>query len=225
MTQEWLRHSLLDETSVVYGFGTRGSPRRARQRRPQQVHGAGVTTFDACAGPALPEADVIVSRAAGREVAIVTADCVPILVATADGAAVAAIHAGWRGLAQGVVGTGVAALRELAGDARDLVAVVGPHIGPCCYEVDAPVITGLGERFGAELTAHMRPTRPGHVAVDLGALARVDLHRAGLRPATTGVVPGACTHCDAERFHSYRRDGPKSGRLVHFIAAAASERA
>jgi YfiH family protein len=218
MTREWLRHEVFESRGIQHGFGTRNAPERPDGRRPQQVHGVEVTTWDACAGPDLPSADAITATAPGTEVAVVTADCVPILVANRDGSAVAAIHAGWRGLALGVVEAGVAALRTRANDAASLLAVVGPHIGACCYEVDAPVIAGLRSRFGAGFDGAARSTRAGHVALDLAALVKVDLERAGISGDAVGRFHGACTRCDARRFHSYRRDGPGGGRLVHFIA-------
>ena len=222
MTEGWIRHPLLAACGVEHGFGLRGTTREGLLR-PRQVHGATVASALACSGPSPPDADTITSKLAGQAVAVVTADCVPILVASADGSAVAAVHAGWRGLAAGVIAAGVAALAELAGGVASLVAVVGPHIGACCYEVDEPVLDGLGDRFGDLLASTTRPTRPGHVALDLGGLSRLALGRAGLLPAAVGSVPDACTCCDAQRFHSFRRDGSRSGRLVHFIAARAHE--
>jgi YfiH family protein len=140
-------------------------------------------------------------------------------MATSCGTTVAAVHAGWRGLAAGVVTAGVAAVRELARRPSPLVAAIGPHIGACCYEVDGPVVDALRERFAPALEGASRPTRPGHVAIDLAALAREALVGAGLAPDAIGVLPDACTRCDRERFFSYRRDGLAAGRLVHFIAA------
>jgi hypothetical protein len=214
-----LRHELLDAAGVAHGFGVRGLAPPPGLRRPQQVHGASVTQASACAGAEAPRADAIVSALPGVPVGVVTADCVPILVAAEGGAAVAAIHAGWRGLASGVIAAGIGALRaESEGEAR-LVAVIGPHIGGCCYEVDEPVLEALEPIFGRDLTAALRPARPGHAWLDLGRLARAALLRAGLAPSALGQLPGACTRCDPVRFHSYRREGPAAGRLHHFIAA------
>jgi hypothetical protein len=152
-------------------------------------------------------------------IGVVTADCVPILVATQTGAAVAAIHAGWRGLACGVVEAGIAALRAGAEGSPRLVAAIGPHIGACCYEVDEPVLSALAPGFGKDLAAALRPGRPGHAWLDLGQLTRTALLRAGVAPDTLGLLPHACTRCHPERFHSYRREGVSAGRLYHFIAA------
>ena len=145
--------------------------------------------------------------------------CVPILLAGERGRAVAAVHAGWRGLAGGVIGAGLAALRDRIGESEKIVAAIGPHIGPCCYEVDEPVLAAMAERFSRALPEASRPTRPGHVRLDLARLARDALSAEGVDPARIGSQTVACTACDSERFHSYRRDGPKAGRLFHFIAA------
>jgi len=214
-----LRHSLLTACGVEHGFGTRTSGEPAELLRPRQVHGAATVTAAQCEAAAMPEADAVISARAAQRIGVMTADCVPILVANTGGSAVAAIHAGWRGLAAGVIESGVRSLREAAGPAEPLVAVIGPHIGPCCYEVDEPVLGPLRVRFGAELESATRPSLPGRALLDLGALTQRALCDAGVEPGSLGAIRDACTRCDAERFHSYRRDGSRSGRLFHFIAA------
>lgn len=213
-----LEHPLLTRSGVRHGFCLRGDPGPPGLRRPRQVHGAAVTTAAVCAaagGP--PEADAVLSGEPDVAVGIVTADCVPVLLAAGSGRAVAAVHAGWRGLALGVIGAGVRALRDALGGEATLVAAIGPHIGACCYEVDAPVIEALRPRFGASLGGALQPTRAGHALLDLSVLARESLRAAGLASGEVGFC-GACTRCDPARFHSYRRDGAGAGRLVHFIA-------
>ena len=214
----WLRHALLEEAGIAHGFGTRASRPPEGLLRPRQVHGARVILLSRVSGEALGEADAVVSNAPGRPVGVVTADCVPILLATPSGC-VAAVHAGWRGLAAGVIGAALEALAELAPDARAACAAIGPHVGPGCYEVDAPVVDALAPRFGAALEAALGATQPGHWRLDLGALARCELERAGVAAARIGALDGACTACDRERFHSFRRDGPNAGRLFHFAVA------
>jgi polyphenol oxidase len=209
----WLEHPLLAAAGVRHGFGLRTSPAR-EVRRPVQVHGAAVVRADD--GGPLGEADAALATRPGVSVGVVTADCVPVLVAA--GGAVAAVHAGWRGLAAGVIPRAVAALDEAAPGAA-LVAAVGPCIRGCCYEVDGPVLDALGARFGGALDAALRPARPGHALLDLAALARAALLAAGIEEERVGVVAGACTRCDAARFHSYRRDGPAAGRLLSWIEA------
>jgi YfiH family protein len=215
----WLTHPLLSERGVEHGFGLRNSTPPVDLHRPNQVHGARIVAAAACGGPDRPDADGVVSAAPGVRVAVVTADCVPILLASSGGHAVAALHAGWRGLAAGVVAAGVAALAELAPAPSSPVATIGPHIGPCCYEIDDSVSDALRPQFGSSLDSALTPTRPGHAWLDLGALAREALLAAGLAAAAVGSLCDVCTRCDAERFHSYRRDGGAAGRLVHFIAA------
>jgi YfiH family protein len=216
-----IRHPLLEACGVAHGFGVRGSPEPPGCVRPRQVHGIQVMTAHRAGGAGIEEADAIVSDVSGLAVAVVSADCVPILVTDRAGAHVAAIHAGWRGLAAGVVAEGLAALTRAGAAPAQLCAVIGPHIGPCCYEVDAPVIDALTARFAAAADTALRPTRPGHALLDLGALARVDCLRAGLAAAAVATLADACTRCDAARFHSFRRDGARSGRLLHFVAARA----
>ena len=215
-----LTHPLLATCTVAHGFGQRGCSPPPGLLLPRQVHG-GVA---ARAGPSWrrhpPEADAVVSTFPGRPVGVVTADCVPVLAATRDGAAVVAIHAGWRGLAGGIVAAGVAALREAAPPGVALHAVIGPHIGPCCYEIDAPVVEALAARFGPSYATALRESRPGHHWLDLAQLVRRELETE-IDAACIGALPDACTRCDRTRFHSVRRDGPRAGRLVHFVAARA----
>jgi len=210
-------------SGVAHGFGVRGFEGPAGLLQPRQVHGTVVVSAADCRGRREPpDADVIVCAESRQPVAVITADCVPILMTTSDGAAVAAIHAGWRGLAAGVVQAGVEALLRLADCSPGSIrAAIGPHIGPCCYEVDAPVLEPLqrlfGERFG--LFRRAVPTRPGRDRIDLGGLVREALLDLGVPEDAVGQAAAACTRCDSERFHSYRRDGKRAGRLVHFIAA------
>jgi YfiH family protein len=207
----WLEHPLLAAVGVRHGFGLRTSPAR-EVRRPVQVHGAAVVRADRD-GP-LGEADAALATRPGVSVGVVTADCVPVLVAA--GGAVAAVHAGWRGLAAGVIPRALEAISAVAPGAAP-VAAVGPCIRGCCYEVDGPVLDALRKRFGDALDAALAPARPGHAFADLAALARAALLAAGLPEEGVGVLPGACTRCDAARFHSFRRDGAAAGRLLSWI--------
>ncbi|HEM45512.1 MAG TPA: laccase domain-containing protein [Alphaproteobacteria bacterium] len=217
---DFLRDPVLDALGIAHGFGTRRAPEPVGCRRPHQVHGAVVARLDDT-GQVMPEeADALVGRRVGVPVAVVTADCVPVLLATVSGRAVAAVHAGWRGLAAGVIGEAVGALAALCEE--PLAAAVGPHIGACCYEVDAPVVEPLSARFGAALNAALVPSRPGHHWIDLGRLVVADLHRAGVPAERVGTAAALCTACDPSRFESFRRDGASAGRLVHWVAAGAS---
>jgi hypothetical protein len=213
-----LTHPLLEQLGVAHGFGVRGSQEPAGLLRPRQVHGRAVVEAPACRREPAPEADAVISREPGVPIGVATADCVPILCASARGDWVAAIHAGWRGLAGGVVAAGLDALRR-SDPAAEWVAAIGPHIGLCCYEVDAPVLDALRHELGAAALADAQPTRPGHARIDLGALCALALESAGVARARIGRLPQSCTRCDAARFHSYRRDGARAGRLIHHIAA------
>ncbi len=223
-----LEVEILSSRGTRHGFGVRGSPEPPGLRRPKQVHGVEVALASECTSTPPPEADVVVSSEAGVPVGVITADCVPLLLATDSGAAVAAVHVGWRGLAAGVVEAGIDALRHAAAGsgaeatAREnrIVAAIGPHIGARCYEVDEPVLEALESRFPYALQRSLTPSvKPGRAFLDLSALVRAELARLGVGSSNVGEVSQSCTHCDAPRFHSFRRDGPRSGRLVHFILA------
>jgi YfiH family protein len=217
-----LQHHLLSDVGVDHGFGLRNSPEPTEIRRPRQVHGAAVASAEQCALEPPPEADAVVSVQIGVRIAVATADCVPILLASESGSAVAAVHAGWRGIARGVIGAGVSALQLRAARSEPVIAVIGPHIGPCCYEVDEPVVAALTDRFPGAVPDASRKTRPGHVMLDLGRLTRVALAAGGVAPSRMGSLRDVCTACNPERFHSYRRDGATAGRQIHFIAAGAA---
>jgi YfiH family protein len=164
----------------------------------KQVHGARV--FEAPAGG---EADAAFTRKSGIVCAVQMADCMPVLFADQAGTAVAAAHAGWRGLSSGVLEATIAALGV---PARELVAWLGPAIGPRVYEVGDEVRDAF-RGYEAAFT----PTRPGHWLLDLYAVARRKL--AGLKSVTGG---GFCTYAERERFFSYRRDRTSS-RMGAFI--------
>jgi YfiH family protein len=179
-----------------------------------QVHGAAVAIGE---GPPEElkgqEADAIVGVRRGTAVAVRVADCVPILLADPSTGLVAAVHAGWRGVVSGVVG---AAMREL--EARGVrratvLAAVGPHIGPCCFEVSAEV----GETIATASSSAAVDRRIGEKAyVDLRAATHAQLEANGIEASRIDDVSG-CTRCDALRFFSFRRDGTAAGRHVGVI--------
>jgi polyphenol oxidase len=169
----------------------------------RQVHGADVLRIDSAerrGGEALPlDADGHATAAAGIGAMVLTADCLP--VALAGGRAVAMVHAGWRGVAAGVLEQGVRALREVGGGVGPIYAAIGPGAGVCCYEVGPEVHA----RFGTDGDAgHYRRGE----RIDLRAIARERLLAAGVVEV---LDAGACTICD-ERFFSHRREGGRAGR-------------
>ena len=148
---------------------------------------------------------------AGTVLAILTADCLPVLFCNAQGDEVAAAHAGWRGLSAGVLEATVAAM---ATPARELMAWLGPAAGPQAYEVGEEVRDAFVDR-DAGASAAFVATRPGHWRVDLYALARLRLAQAGIQ---SGQVfgGGLCTISDPARFYSHRRD-QRTGRMASLI--------
>jgi hypothetical protein len=173
----------------------------------QQVHGADVV--DAGSAGALPRADAAVARTRHCVCAVLTADCVPVLLADRGGAAVGIAHAGWRGLASGVI---EATLARMAVPAQDVIAWLGPGIGPRAYEVGRDVYDAFVAREpGAALA--FEPHGDGKFRADLFALARRRLEAAGVGASFGG---GLCTYTDAARFYSYRRE-KATGRFASLI--------
>jgi YfiH family protein len=163
-----------------------------RLAQGRQVHGATVVESDP---DTVVEDDGQVTDRPGVAPIVLVADCVPIALVSPE--AVGMVHAGWRGLAGGIVGEAVQRLRSL-GAAR-IAAAVGPGAGPCCYEV--------GEEVHAAFGTSGR-------TVDLKAIARDRLEEAGVEEVHDS---GLCTMCDSERFFSHRRDGGVTGRQAGVV--------
>jgi YfiH family protein len=180
-----------------------------------QVHGADVVDA-ASVGPEHPvrTGDAGIARAPGVVCAILTADCLPVLFADLGGKVVGAAHAGWRGLAGGVLGTTAKAMR--AAGAGELTAWLGPAIGPQAFEVGQDVVDAfLAACPGAGTRACFSdyPGRPGKYLADMFTLARRMLALDGVERVHGG---GVCTASAPERFYSYRRDGV-TGRQASLI--------
>jgi YfiH family protein len=176
--------------------------------RVRQVHGDRVLP-GAEPGPPCQEADGVVSATPGLAACVAVADCVPILLARPDGEAVAALHAGWRGTLARIAGEGVRALAAGGGDPP--LAVIGPSIGPCCYEISPELADRFAVAFGPRVIA--RGARGPHL--DLWAANERALRDAGVIRV---AVMRRCTACDPRLFFSHRRDGGRTGRMVGFIA-------
>lgn len=185
----------------------------------EQVHGRQVLRLDAGAPDAsLPPADAAWTTETGIACAVLVADCLPVLMARRDGGAVAAAHAGWRGLAAGVLEATVEAICEgLAVAPGDIVAWLGPCIGPRQFEVGADVLLACGQQPDQADPACFvhRPRGDGSPRwlADLARLARRRLAAAGV---TAVSEAGACTVEEASRFFSFRRDG-RTGRFAAAI--------
>ena len=203
--------------------------------RVRQVHGATVVVAEDVRG-CRQEADIIVSRDPTLALAVQAADCIPLLLADSGTGAVAAAHAGWRGLAAGVPAAAVASLtREFGSRSADLVAAIGPAIGACCYEVGADV----RDRFAAagasngqlarwflsapapsaanpSMSSVSGPRRAGRWFFDGWTVVREQLTQAGL-PGPQIFVAGLCTASHPDILCSYRRDGSPAGRIAGAI--------
>jgi hypothetical protein len=173
-----------------------------------QVHGIAVAIEP---GDDEPEADAAVTRIPGTVLAILTADCLPAVFAARDGSEIAAAHAGWRGLVDGVLEATVAAMHA---PARDIVVWLGPCAGPQAYEIGEEVFDAFVSR-DARAACSFVATRPGHWRVDLYALARQRLVDAGVDAANI-QGGGLCTITEPQRFFSHRRD-QRSGRMATLV--------
>jgi hypothetical protein len=177
----------------------------------QQVHGVRVAEVTgelvgagSCALGAMPPvetADALWTQEQGAPLMLMFADCVPVILARPSVPAVAVVHAGWRGAAAGIVGKAARILGGLPGD-DDLEAYIGPHIGPCCYEVGPECVSHFGHSFVTitGVSSHL----------DLGAAVGDDLERSGV-PEGRQWHLGICTAHNTDRFYSHRADG-QTGR-------------
>jgi len=181
---------------------------------PRQVHGTRVLSVPAA--DERPEADGLVIDAPGRLAGIVTADCVPVLLVDRRRRVAAAVHAGWRGMAAGVLEVSLALLAAPHGSApRDLEVAIGPAAGGCCYEVGPEVAEAFRART-ADLTAAAWHAGARRQHVDLRQAAALLLRATGVADVT---ILGPCTVC-GPGYHSFRRDGAGTGRQLSFVGWA-----
>lgn len=180
-----------------------------------QVHGTTVIEIDDMMPDARPEADAVLARRRGVAGVIMTADCLPVLMADRHGRVVGAAHAGWRGLAAGVLQALVAAMTRVPGVVPgDLSIWLGPAIGPGAFEVGQDVVDAfacLDQAYRVRFEAH--PESRGKHLADLPGLAADMLRRVGVDDITAS---GLCTVSLPERFYSYRRN-PVTGRMASLI--------
>ena len=219
--------TLADLPGLVHGFEQRLGPAggeerdagRARMAQAlagqgrlyllKQVHGTRVVPAP---WTGRPEGDAAVAGEAGMILGIETADCLPVLLADPRRRVVAAAHAGWRGTAAGVTRAAVRALVENGSRPEDLVAALGPGIGACCYEVGDELVAA----FGPGGDAFFRPGPRGRLHLDVRAANVAQLVAAGVAADRIHHVAD-CTSCRADLYHSYRRDGPRSGRMINYV--------
>jgi YfiH family protein len=204
-------------------FGSDGGPALAALgvapdavRVVRQVHGAEWLRAEP-AGPVLVgTADALVTVTPGVPVAVFTADCLAVVLAEPDRRVLAVAHAGWRGTVAGILGRLVGGLvAELGVQPARLRAAIGPSIGPCCYEVDSPVVEPLRAAFPVDAPHWIQPAGPGKWWLDLWRANADQLVAAGV-PAGAIANPRLCTRCRGDLFFSYRREG--QGRRLATLA-------
>ena len=175
-----------------------------------QVHSDAIVFAEDIAPGDIPEADGIISRDPGDVLCVRTADCVPVLLWDDSSPMIAAVHAGWRGLARGIVKKAVKSMEALG--ASGIHVSIGPCIGPCCYEVGPDVVDALGRQ-------HLQYIKDS-MYLDLAGIARSQALGAGVNRAGVSSVD-VCTSCHPGKFFSYRRDGVLTGRNISLIGGGA----
>ena len=221
--------------SLNLGFGSGDTRARVLQNRARfgraiginpndlmtlrQVHGNRVMVLTEASDPQLVRgtlADGWITNCPALPVAVVTADCFPVVLVAPSVPAVGIVHAGRKGTAARVVPTAITCMCQAFDVPPEAVlAAIGPGIGRCCYEVD----DASAEPFLTQFTSHaavVRPGRPGHLYLDLQQAILLQLRAAGV--SSTQVWPAdLCTACHPRWFYSYRREGPRSGRMLNVV--------
>jgi hypothetical protein len=198
---------------VDHGFGTIKSPSRPFCQTARQVHGTRILFLsDPGLEQEMGEADGLLSQCAKIEVGVRTADCLPVLMSTEDGHCVGAFHAGWRGAVSGIVRQGLGLMQKASGaDASRMRVVLGPAIGPCCFEVGPEVWESVIEGTPGYV-------RKGQKNLDLWDLVTHQLALSGVPQDSIGRI-SLCTRCHSGLFFSHRGMGPeRNGRsMLNFI--------
>jgi len=184
----------------------------------RQVHGDRIRVLEGD-GPlpeGLPECDGLISDRPGVALGIRTADCVPLFFVDRVRRVIGAAHAGWRGTALGIAARMVETLAgRFSSHRKDLLALIGPAIGPCCYQVDAPVFEAFSAMPGADLFLCPCPER-GRWMLDLALANRLQIREAGV-PSENIYASGFCTSCRQDLFFSHRAGGGVAGRQINII--------
>ena len=180
----------------------------------RQMHGADVARATARGGFA-GRADVLVTTEPTAPLAIFTADCLPVTICDPEAGVLGLAHVGWRGTVRGAAQAAVDAVVGAGGRADRLAATIGPSIGPCCYEVDAPVVSEFRAAYPSMWEHWARPTAPGRFMLDLWMANEALVAAAGVDPARIDN-PRLCTACHPDLLYSYRKGN--RGRLVTFAA-------
>lgn len=199
---------------IVHGFGKRAEPVPGPYFIPntRQIHSARVVSVSSKMSDLLEEADAFVTTEAGVVCRVATADCLPVLIWDVRERIVAAVHAGWRGVAAQIVPETIAFMRDEFPDA-DLRVAMGPAMAASCYEVGDEVVSACRKTV-SDITPYLTPTCPGHQLIDLKGIVVEQLNRQGV---TSNCIEDTaiCTHCDP-LYASYRR-GDRQERQFSWI--------
>lgn len=216
------------------GLGSSDLPEKVRENRRRmaahldipatnlvsvwQVHSPDVAVVEAPFPGERPKADAMVTNRSGLALGITTADCGPILFADAEAGVIGGAHAGWKGAFTGVIASTVEAMETLGARRRNIVAVLGPTIGPAAYEVGPEFVARFADENDALLRFFRPSDKPGHALFDLPSFIGLRAEQAGIGRF---VNLGLCTYSDEARFYSYRRtthrQEPDYGRLISAI--------
>jgi polyphenol oxidase len=189
---------------------------RLRVARLSQIHSNKVYTISSDSPESRPPGDGLVTALTGIAVAVFTADCVPIIMVDSNAGVAAALHAGWRGTLANIAAEGVRAMVNLGAMAQQILAALGPSIGPCCFEVGSEVADQFFHLI-PDSSAFSHSGDGGKVYLDLRAIIRAQLGRAGLAPTAISDV-GPCTRCANDRFFSRRgAAGAITGLQMSFV--------
>ena len=184
----------------------------------EQVHGDRIAVIngDVPDSQCYPGCDCIISNRPGLALAVKTADCLPVFLVDSRQGVIGAVHAGWRGTALGIAARAVdTCAKKFSSSPADMLAFIGPSIGPCCYEVGREVFdafTGSGDYADC----FTETEKPGTWMLDLAMANIGQLERAGLPPANI-TAAGICTACNHEKFFSHRGEGGNTGRQINFL--------
>lgn len=199
---------------IVHGFGTQtdADPPFPGIVTVKQVHGTYLYFVEEDRRIEKPGYDILMTAQRGTAIGVKTADCLPILLVELERRIIAAAHAGWRGTKGRIIHEVVGEIEKRGGRPENLAVALGPCIGRECYEVEQDVASLFGD-----VSPYLRRKSETKWLLDLQETNRQELVAAGVRPERIDTV-SLCTHCRHDLFHSYRRDGKSSGRMVNFLS-------
>lgn len=186
-----------------------------RAKGARQIHGANVARIDADSIDVIPDADGLVSATAGLALTVRVADCVPILLVDPVARVVGVAHAGWKGTRSNIASEAVKKMESSGATAKNIVALIGPHIGNCCYTVDEERVKIFSGLFPGD--SHAVYHKHDSWYLDLGYINRYQLLASGIEPSHIDEA-GVCTSCHVDTLFSYRKETKETfGELVGII--------